>query len=383
MNILFIATYPEMTGATNSLIGLVRELKKMNYNPIVISKSEGYLTEKLKEIKVKYYIVNYFDNTIGESQLGQFKHFLKYICKNTINIRANQEIKTILLKEKIDILHINASTVNVGYRAARYLGVPIVWHIREFLKEDHKVRLIQPKKSLNEIRDANKVIAISNSIEEKYSGVINNSKLVRVYNGVNPKPFERLEKKDVNIKKIQIGIVGRIAPSKGQLEVIKAFNELKNKGYSNVYLNIIGPDNDKKYKSELTQYVKKNSLKKHVLFKGPKYNVNEIWGDLDIVVIASEAEAFGRVTIEAMLANKITMGANVAGTQEILKFVDSGLLYESNNYVDLACSIEAVLKDLQYHSKEADRIKKIVLENFTAKVNAQNISIIYEEIYKK
>ncbi|WP_080146713.1 glycosyltransferase family 4 protein [Marinilactibacillus piezotolerans] len=383
MNILFIATYPEMTGATNSLIGLVRELKKLNYNPIVILKSKGYLTEKLNEIKIKYYIINYYDNTIGENELGNFKHFFKFILKKTINNIANTKVKSIILKDKIDILHINASTVNVGYKAAKSLGIPIVWHIREFLEADHKIRLIEPKKSINEIREAVKVIAISNSVKEKYSGVVNNTKLVTVFNGVDSKTLETLEKKTINIKKIQIGIVGRISPSKGQLEVIKAFGELKEKGYNNIFLNIIGPTHDKKYQSELTQYVKKNFLGKYVSLKGPKHSVEEIWGNLDIVIIASGAEAFGRVTIEAMLANKISIGANVAGTQEIFKFVKSNLLYESHNHLSLLNCIEKVLKNIKYYSLETNRIKNIVLENFTAEINAKNISLIYEDISKE
>lgn len=377
MNILFIATYPEITGATISLIGLTTELKKMGHYPIVISKSEGYLTDKLKEQEIEYEIVNYLDNTIGIAHRNKPKHFIKFSVKKIINFFANLKIKKILKLKKIDIVHYNAITVDVGFESIRAAQIPIIWHIREFLEEDHHSMLMEENKARKKINSAERIIVISDSIEEKYSKIFDIDKIKKISNGIDYEPFEELEKSAQ--KKIVLGVVGRIAPGKGQLDVVKAFRLVAD-DVENLELHFVGPISDSTYYEEILRYIQKNSLEKSVIFCGSKTKVQDIWGSLDIVVISSEAEAFGRVTVEAMFAKKIVLGANSAGTKEILNSVGSDLLFEPSDIKSLSFCIKKVVENMEYYENKVESVKLKAMNLYTSSSNANNLLLEYSKI---
>ena len=54
---------------------------------------------------------------------------------------------------------------------------------------------------------------------------------------------------------------------------------------------------------------------------------------MDIALVASCSEAFGRVTVEAMLAGMLVIGADVAGTSELICDGVNGILYEDDNQI--------------------------------------------------
>jgi glycosyltransferase involved in cell wall biosynthesis len=59
--------------------------------------------------------------------------------------------------------------------------------------------------------------------------------------------------------------------------------------------------------------------------------------------MASKAETFGMVTIEAMASGVPTIGSNAGGTPEILEYGKLGFLFEPLNALSLAKSIDDFL----------------------------------------
>ena len=57
MNILYIATYEGLSGASYSLIGMINELKKYNINPLVVLLKDGKLKIKLEDNGIPYVII--------------------------------------------------------------------------------------------------------------------------------------------------------------------------------------------------------------------------------------------------------------------------------------------------------------------------------------
>jgi glycosyltransferase involved in cell wall biosynthesis len=60
----------------------------------------------------------------------------------------------------------------------------------------------------------------------------------------------------------------------------------------------------------------------------------------DVVLMCSRSEAFGRVTIEGMLAGKPVIGSRSGATPELIQDGVTGLIYEPRNYKQLAQKIE-------------------------------------------
>ena len=61
--------------------------------------------------------------------------------------------------------------------------------------------------------------------------------------------------------------VGMLTPYKNQLETLKSINALKEK-IPNIVLVFAGGGYDEKYKNNIDNYIEKNQLEKHVIFKG-------------------------------------------------------------------------------------------------------------------
>lgn len=342
--------------------------------PLVIIPDKGDLTKVLKEKCIPYEICFYKPWVTREKNM--FKNAASYAC----NLLAAYYISMIAKKSKIDLIHTNSSAVNVGALAAKISKIPHIWHIREFLKEDYNLEFKSGwKKSVDFINNnSDVVIAISDKIAEKYKNDVEKGKLRTIYNGISLKDvYLTREAVSNQLNQVVLLLVGVIIPNKGQEEAILAVKKLVDEGFTNVVLNIVG---DGDYKPTLEIMVVELNLKNNIKFLGYISDVNEVRANSNIALMCSKAEAFGRTTIEAMLAKLPVVGANSGATSELIINGETGYLYEQGNYIDLADKIKQLLIDFdkinQFGLQGYERAKKY----FTADRNAMEIMQIYNEV---
>ena len=122
-------------------------------------------------------------------------------------------------------------------------------------------------------------------------------------------------------------LAGTFSIGKGQKEVIEAMKYLDK---YNVNLFFAGFIND--YARELKSKIEKDNIK-NIHFCGLVKDLNKLRQKMDIAIVCSIKEAFGRIVIEDMLA-KIAIVANNAGSMPEL--MNTGLLFENNNPKQIA-----------------------------------------------
>ena len=61
---------------------------------------------------------------------------------------------------------------------------------------------------------------------------------------------------------------------------------------------------------------------------------------MDVELVCSRAEAFGRVTVEAMLGGIPVIGSNTGGTPELIQDGKNGYLYKYGNPEELESKME-------------------------------------------
>ena len=169
-------------------------------------------------------------------------------------------------------------------------------------------------------------------------------------------------------------IAGTIKPGKGQKESIQVIQKIIKKGNRNVHLYIAGEKRGEYYK-EILKYVQRYKLEENIHFLGYVTDMNSLRRQMDIALVASCSEAFGRVTVEAMLAGMLVIGADVAGTSELICDGVNGILYEAGNLESLEKTIETVIHD-------ADKMRKIAQNGHITAINDYTIGKCSEEIYK-
>lgn len=384
MNVLYIATYEGLSGASFSLLGMLDEIVKYDINPYVVMLKEGKLCNKLDEHGISYEIVRGYPWVISEAKIN-IKQFAFWLIKKRYNKRADNQIIKIIKEKDIDIVHINALTASVGFNAAKQCSIPCIWHIREFVEEDLGKRFWNKNKAMRMLGEVAKVIAISKSVKDKYSHLSPHADIEVVYNGV-PDEYYISERKynifsDSNVK---IVMAGRIDPGKGHEEVIKALAELilENKNRYKVHLLIVGESQDKSYEDALKKKVSDLGLERYISFWGFRDDISEIYKASDIAIIASKSEAFGRVTVEAMMAGTLVIGADTAATKELIQD-KYGFLYRQGDSHSLKIVLEYVLNHQDNAITVASRARTYALTEFTTLKNAENIYHIYTKVLNK
>lgn len=169
-------------------------------------------------------------------------------------------------------------------------------------------------------------------LSKKYN--ISKKKFLLLYNFVDPIFFPKnFQKKNFNIKKINVCFIGRLVVSKQPLLLLKII-----KDFDNVSLHILGD-------GPLLYQLKKKSLKiqNKIFFykKMDNKKVSKFMKNKDILLFPTLEEGNSKVILEAMSSGLIILTNNIDCNKELIKHRYSGFLIKNNN-------IELYKKYFQY-----------------------------------
>lgn len=371
-----------MYGANQSLFTLILELSN-NYpiNPIVLMRSYGPLCELLNKHKIKYYILHFYWWVYEKDTL--FERILN-IRKQFRNIIRLNHIYRVLSVEKIDLVYTNSLPVNIGYFLSKKFHCPHIWHIRESLETFHfklSVGKYLSKKFF--LKGADRYILISDFLLIEYREFLPGSRVRKIYNGISGNTEIRNTN---NISDFfNICSAGIICEQKNQFDAIKAMKILKvNKGYQTIKLHLIGGNgNSTSYLKTIQDYIEAWDLKEVVVFHGHKSDVNEIFSKMNLSLMCSRDEAFGRVTIEYML-NRIPVIASRSGANtELVKEGINGDIYELYNADELAEIIEKYITNPDLLDLVGSRANEYAIENFSSEKYVDSVYQVIEELLPK
>ena len=381
MNILFIASDNNASsGAFLSMVKLNSLLnQKLGVQTFVILPCKGDGNRLLDSLNISYKIIYSVSWCIPLYSKHPVLDIVKKIIKKSINFFALIGFVRFIKRNHFDIVHVNTSYSYIGAVAAGICHIPVVWHLREFLEEDKEKKIWNKKYGYKLIGRSEKIITVSKSLYNKYESIFPQSKLYVILNGIDTGRFYFPDREIFTGNKVVITIIGGIFPKKGQKELVEAVAKLDQSIVNRIEVWIIGRGEAENEKS-LKLYIKQHNLENTVQMLGYKENVSEYLRRTDIVAMCSKAEAFGRVTVEAMLAGCLVIGANTAGTKELIQDQETGLLYHSGSAECLAKVISKALFQKEKMKAIAANGQKYMVENMTAEINAEKIFNLYQEV---
>ena len=165
-----------------------------------------------------------------------------------------------------------------------------------------------------------------------------------IYNGIKTKDIQKRDLFDApDIYKIIL--VKRLDhKAKGQDLLVNALNLLiKTRGIKNVRLDLAGEGKSRDFIQKLINDL---DLGEHVFLLGNKSRewVYENLHKYDLFVHPSRIEGFGLTVVEAMAAKVPVIASDIEGPAEILENGKHGMMFENNNYEDLALQIENAMR---------------------------------------
>jgi glycosyltransferase involved in cell wall biosynthesis len=240
-----------------------------------------------------------------------------------------------------DLVHTNSLKAALyGGIAARAASIPIVWHIRDRIADDYlpvaAVRLV--RLLARHVPDI--VVANSTSTLATLPGVRNGTVAASPVEPapVNGRPYDR--------RPLRVGIVGRIAPWKGQHVFLEAFARAFPNGDEEAVVigePLFGED---VYNGELHELSARLGLKGRVTFTGFRERIPSELAKLDVLVHASVVpEPFGQVVAQGMAAGVPVVAAAAGGPAELIDDGDTGLLYEPGDVDEIAEILTKLARD--------------------------------------
>ncbi len=368
-----------LSGSNRSLLNLIHaELQAGFNNFIVVSHGKCGLLDIVHREGIRTAVVKGAGSMCKKfsSPLEVAKNFLRwpYILLHV------GKAKQLLKKEKISIVHINDDTCNIAFAyAALKLGIPYIWHIRNFGEEDLNLSFIWKKETLRLMRSANEVIAITNAIRQKWEPLLGRTMRV-VYNGLPVSNYYEIRNDILRTQQVRILLIGAIVEGKGQMDAINVIEKLVDSGHTNYKLTIVGCCNACKYEKNILEYVNEHSLKKYVEFVDYTNELREIRRMHDVGLLCSRSEAFGRVTVENMLAGLLMIGTNAGGTPELIADEKTGFLYEPGDVEELKEILLKVDSERWMMQQIARCGQEHAKNNFSIERTTENVINLYYDI---
>jgi glycosyltransferase involved in cell wall biosynthesis len=234
----------------------------------------------------------------------------------------------------------NTMTVPSHAVAAKILGIPHHWMVREFGRDDHGLwflfgyrRTVRMVGWLSE-----SVICNSHAVERAMLALDPTMKTHVLYPvvdtelGVPPQrqPGERL----------RTVLVGYFSEAKGQNLAIEAIAIARKSGVE-IELTLIGTGSHQPLHSLAQRLGVADLLTIHE----PTRDLRPHWAAAHVGLMCSQSEAFGRVTVEAMRAGLPVCGTNSGGTPEIIEPGVAGLLSPAGDAAALAANLMTLEAD--------------------------------------
>lgn len=371
ITVLFIThEYEEAFGSTKSLLNMMHAVRS-SVRPVVLFPRDGALVEKFKRLGIET-IVMPFHTTIVPSKgiKSRLYRLPKIFREKFTNRKTITRLMPILAGKQIDLIHTNTGAIELGYYLAQKMGVPHVWHIREFMDLDFSCIPLQGFGHFRSLAKKSATIAITKAVMQHH-GLLDTPHAYQIYNAIGRE--EDLVEAPKFPKSPYFMLCGRLAEGKGVETAIAAFSRfhVKNHDYKLLLIGHIDAD----YKAKMWALIE-SSAKERIEFIEYTENLAQYYQNASALLMCSENEALGRVTVEAMFNGCPVVGRRSGGTAEIIEDKRTGLLFSSVE--DCAACMEKVI-DSRLAKSLSDNALKMASDNFTETVFATQLMHVYQK----
>lgn len=291
-----------------------------------------------------------------------------YAAKLALRIRAIRP----------DVVHTNSLKAAIyGGIAARLAGVPVVWHVRDRIDTDY---LPRPAVTLiRALARALPTIVIANSAATRATLGSACRKAVVVHSpievGANPAVGH-----DKEAHYIRVGMVGRIAPWKGQDAFLRAFARAFPNGDEKA--TIVGAPlfGEEDYLDYLKRLANDLDLEARIEWRGFRRDIGAELARFDILVHSSTiAEPFGQVVVEGMAAGLPVIAPNIGGPAEVIEHGRTGWLYTPQDEASLVAGLRRLADDPQLRA-QLGRQGKQDASRYSPEMIAPQILNVYKTV---
>jgi len=362
-----------LLGARQSLLALARALDPRRYAPIVVCPRRGDLEEELRRAGLSTYI----------HALPPWRKAKSWPLIPLHLWRLRRWARDL----DIRLLHCNEIYPNpYAVRVSRRLGIPTVTHMR--LSVD--ARLMRHYA----LARADRIVVVSQAAAEPFRvwGPEFERRVRVVYNGLDVDAWRAaagdLEgaRRDARARlglapdAFLAGQIGLISRRKQQHLLLEALRRLAPRRPDLHFLIVGDPSpHERDYAERLAATIESADLAARVTLWPFRRDIAPVFAALDLHLLVSNDEGFGRVAIEAGALGIPTVGTRVGGIPEVVLDGETGLLVAPADDAGLADAIERLAADAALRRRLGEATRARVEQTFTIQAHAQRMMELYDE----
>ncbi len=359
MRVLYVNHTAMVSGGERSLLDLLGALPPEQVQARLAA-PRGALQDRARELGVPCTMLT---GTSGSLRL----HLLHTPVALTEMTLAAAQVSRAVARHEIELIHANSIRAGIVLGLARRSPLPglrlpravgSIVHVRDCLPpgaaSTATLRLIAAT--------ASTVIANSAYTAESVRARAPRARLQVVHNPVDLARFDldaldrasaRALLGEAGQRRVLLGVVAQLSPWKGQDTAIEALGALQRKGID-AQLLLIGSakfveratrfDNEA-YVSALHELARREGVSERISWLGEREDVPALMRALDVLLLPSWEEPFGRAVVEAMALEVPVIATDVGGPAEIVTDGREGYLRAPRDAGAWAQAIELLLED--------------------------------------
>jgi glycosyltransferase involved in cell wall biosynthesis len=243
----------------------------------------------------------------------------------------------------------NTMTIPSHAIAAKILGIPHYWIVREFGRDDHLLWfLFGYRRTIRMVGRMSELVICNSHAVEQAMLTLDPTMKTRVLYPVVDTPLCTPPERHAN-ERMRAVLVGYFSVGKGQHLAIEAIAIARKAGVD-IELTLVGTGR----RQPLHRLAQRLGVADLLTIHGPTRDLGPYWSDAHVGLMCSQNEAFGRVTVEAMRAGLPVCGTDSGGTPEIIEPGIAGLLSPAGDADALAANLMTLESDEELRRRLAD-----------------------------
>jgi glycosyltransferase involved in cell wall biosynthesis len=280
-----------------------------------------------------------------------------------------------------DLVHTHSLKAGVyGSLAARLAGVPVIWHLQDRLAPDYlPPRLVRPMRLLASTLPSALLVPSRHTLAtvgRRFRPGLRTA-IIALPVPIPPEPCEIRERVEL------VGMVGRLAPWKGQHIFLEAFAQAFPD--DSVRARVVGSAifGEKFYEEELRAQAQRLGIAERVDFVGFTPDVTAELHRLDLLVHASvTADPLATVVLEGMAAGLPVVSADDGGHAEHVEHGRSGLLFAPGDARSLAAALRQASEDRELRVRIARGARERA-RRFAPEAVVDEMLALYAEVARR
>ena len=365
MNILFLDQYSEIGGAQLCLLDLLPAIDYLGWRVHVAVPGHGPLIKRLRSQDVTVHPITCGPYRSGEKNARDFAKFLLDVP------RQARAVSKLVKSARIELIYVNGPRLLPATALAAGRRVPVLFHAHNYIGENSAARALAWS-----IRHSGAtVVACSNSVAAPLRPFAPAPRLHVIANGASDQGFR--ERSFDAGQTCRIGIIGRIAPEKGQIDFLRAARFLAHSFPAARFVVCGAPVSAA---PGYFEEVRRAGEGLPVDFLGWRDDVAEVLTGLDLLLMPSKQEGLPRVLLEAFSAGVPAIAFPAGGIVEAIDDGVTGFLVPEGTPDALAARVSELLMEPTRLRAAARNARRMWERCYRVEIYRERITRLLEDL---